>query len=220
MQREPFFNIAEKLPLNICGVMIIVYLLQILGPGGIQIILYSFFTLIPLQAEGVPVWRQVSGLIGHGFLHGAVAHLLMNCGMLIVFGVVTLRGIRAFSKQRQGAAFANIVFLTVFLIGIVAGALAQWLWWLISDPVSGHLALGASAGVSALFATAGWAIGGRRQMMRYGMAFAVINLLIVLVGPFIDINMAWAAYLGGFLAGMLMAPYCVKPVSTGFSIIR
>ena len=107
----------------------------------------------------------------------------------------------------------------IFLAGIVAGGLAQWIWWSLPG-VSQASAIGASGGVSALFATAGWAIGGRALMTRWAAGWAAVNVLLVLTEPMIGIGIAWAAHMGGFLAGMVLAPYCVKAGSTGFSITR
>jgi len=47
------------------------------------------------------------------------------------------------------------------MFGVIAGGLAQWLWWAGIQADIRSAAVGASGGASALLATAGWAIGGR-----------------------------------------------------------
>ena len=86
MQREPFFNIPEKLPLNICGFLIVMFVLQMFGPAILKQFFYGYFILIPFGYENVSLSRQMISLIGHGTLHAGLMHLLVNCGMLIALG--------------------------------------------------------------------------------------------------------------------------------------
>lgn len=195
------------------------------------VLLHAVFTLTPLArnalvgdvlilrpaafSEGLN-WLAVGG---HAFAHGSWSHVLLNAMMLIVFAIPTIRGLRARRVKEGVASDRTWLWLVIFFGGVVAGAFAQWGWWAVAE-ITGledtayQSAVGASGGVSALFAAAGWAIGGRSGMVRFGVAWALINLLMVVFESLLGVGIAWAAHLGGFLGGMLLAPRWVEPFST------
>ena len=74
-------------------------------------------------------------------------------------------------------------------------------------------ALGASGGVSALFATMAWAMGGPKQLLKFGFGWLVINILMIFGGGLLTGGggIAWAAHLAGFVAGAVLAPFLVRP---------
>lgn len=168
---------------------------------------YFSFALFPLPAESVtvPSLQQFYGLVTHGLLHRDFNHLIMNSGGLLIFGLLTFRGVR----ERFGFGAKGLIFFwLIFWLGVAVGGLFQWAYWAVMTPGYGS-AVGASGGVSALFATAGWAIGGRDSMIKFGGAFVIMNALMVWgMG-----NIAWAAHAGGFIAGAGLAPHWVKPFS-------
>ncbi len=217
MTREPMFNIPEKAPLWLCGLLIAIHAIMSVAPGGVISLIYGLAILIPVQTPDVPILRQVFSLFGYGFLHAGWTHVLLNTGMMLAFGVITIRGISAFLIDRVDTGSSTTLFLLIFIAGIVAGGLTQWGWWTVF-PQSAQLALGSAGGFSSLFATAAWASGGKDRMLKFGVVWIVALLTMDLAAPLIGVSVALAPSFGGYLAGMVLAPRCVKPNSSGFSI--
>ena len=218
--KEPFFNFTEALPAYIAGALIALYFALQFLPF-LWRVAAPLVILRPIGFQGTSLAEQIFTLLGHGAAHGSFTHVLMNAGMIAVLGVATIKGARLKAISRGRSRSANLSFLTIFFFGIITGGLAQWLYWfVISAPlgVNAPAAVGASGGASALLAVAGWAIGGRDQMIKFGFGWAAINLIMVLVGPYIGLSLAWAAHLGGFLGGMILAAPLVKAKSTGLGL--
>ncbi len=212
---QPMFNFSEKFPAYLAGIFILVQLLvmapifgAIVGPFGI---------LRPIGSAGTNVVTHAISLLGHGFVHGGWTHVLMNSGMTIVFGIVTIRGAKLLAASRGKASNANMAFLLIFLTGVAVGGLFQWGFWAATNELS-SAAVGASGGASALFAATGWAIGGRDKMLQFGFGWAVINLVMVLAEPVLGFNLAWPAHIGGYIGGMLLAPIFIRPNCTTLRI--
>lgn len=223
MSHEPMFNIQERTPMVLGGVLIAIHLLLSLAPGGLSIFARNWALLVPLETQGLPLGRQLFSLLGAGFLHGSWTHVLVNTGMIVAFAVITMLGVRALAQARRFEGrkpflSADIVFLLIFALGVIGGNLFQWGWWALTDTAR-SAALGASGGGAALFATAAWAMGGRDRLMKYAGGWALINVIFVIAEPIFG-PVAWAAHIGGFVMGALLAPYWVRPFSTGFSITR
>ena len=142
------------------------------------------------------------GPLGHTLLHAdGLAHIGINMAMLLAFGSAIAR--------RMGAGW----FLALFLISAVAGAAG----WLILNPWSPALVIGASGVVSGMMgaiARLGLARqpmpGGplpfrdRRTALYFAGAWIVINFIFGVLGPEIfglEGGIAWQAHLGGFIAG-------------------
>ena len=210
---EPMFNFGEKVPAYLAGIFIAIHVAINFMPRGIESFIAYFGILRPLGAAGTSVLSNALSLIGHGFLHGSWSHVLMNSGMIIIFGIATIRGIK-FKKSRTGlSANPNLSFLMVFFAGVIVGGIFQWGWWSASGDIT-SAAIGASGGASALFATTGWAIGGRNKMLQFGFGWIIINIIMVFAEPILGVSLAWAAHIGGYVGGMLLAPLLVKPNST------
>ena len=212
--KEPMVNIQEKSVVGLIVPLLIIHFVS--GLPAIRQLLHQYFLLLPMETTfaGITPLRQGVSLLGHGFLHGGWGHLMMNSVMILIFGVITIRSIRALKPSR-----AEILFWLVFLLGVIGGGLAQWAYWAAFN-IDEAAALGASGGASALFATAGWAIGGRERLIGYGIGWIILNIGMVLAEPLIG-PIAWAAHLGGFAIGAILAPYWVKPSSAaGTSILR
>ncbi len=219
-QREPFFNFTEKAPAALAGVLIALFFLFGFIPGLVNIIA-PFTVLRPLGFVGASLPEQLLSLLGHAFLHGDMMHILMNAMMITVLGIATVKSARLKSVSSGRRRSPSLVFLTIFAFGVVAGGLAQWAWWgLIGAPigVNAPAAIGASGGASALLATAGWAIGGRDKMLQFAMGWSLINAIMVLIGPFIGLNIAWAAHIGGFVGGMVFAHPLMRANSTSLGL--
>ncbi len=213
-QREPILNIPEKSVVALIVPLLVIHFLA--SMPAIRTILYEYFLLVPMEitAADVTPFRQIISLLGHGFLHGSLGHVLMNSAMILIFGIITVRSIRALKP-----AGADLRFWLIFLLGVIGGGIAQWGVWAATN-TDVAAALGASGGASALFATAGWAIGGRDRLIGYGLGWVLLNIGMVLAEPLIG-PISWAAHIGGFVIGAWLAPYWVKPSSaSGTSILR
>jgi len=218
--REPMFNFTEKAPAYLAGLFIVIQALMSIMPYAMRVSIDRFGVLRPLGSSGTDVLTHAISLIGHGFLHGGWAHVLMNSGMTIVFGIALIRGAKLLSASKGRASSARRDFFIIFFAGVIIGGVFQWGWWSIVDAqltLTG--AVGASGGASALFAAGGWAIGGREKMIQFGFGWAVINLVMVLLENFIGMSIAWPAHIGGYIAGMIFAPLFVKANATRLSVL-
>jgi len=217
---EPIFNIKEKAPVVLGLVLFAVHILIFyggkVGLGFIDSQAYYWALLKSADFSGQTALSKATTLIGHGFLHGNWTHLLLNVGLMIPFGVVTIRGAKLMATSRGKTPTGNLVFLIIFFAGVIIGGLGQLaLWQLTAD--SGT-ALGASGGVSALFASMAWAIGGPKQLVKFGFGWVVINILMIFGGGLLTDGggVAWAAHLAGFAAGAILAPLLIRPnISAG-----
>lgn len=218
--REPMFNFTEKAPAYLAGLFIAIQALMSVMPYTLRVALDAFGVLRPLGSRGTDLVTHSTSLIGHGFLHGSWAHVLMNAGMTIVFGIALIRGAKLLSASKGKASSATRDFFIIFFLGVIIGGVFQWGWWAaINAQLTLTGAVGASGGASALFAAGGWAIGGRQKMIQFGFGWAIINLVMVLLESYTGINIAWPAHIGGYIAGMILAPLFVMPKSTRLSVL-
>ena len=209
--REPVFNFGEPAPVRFAALLIALFALLRYTPLGNVPESGELLVLRPLAVTEGAGWFAA---FGHSLAHAGWAHVLMNSAFLVIFSIVTMRGARAKAIRGGTAARPERAFALVFLAGVLAGALAQWAWWAAVGDVASS-AVGASGGVSALLASTGYAVGGRKQMNGYGLAWVLINAVFLLF-PVMGGGIAWAAHLGGFAGGMLVAPFLVSPGSTQF----
>ena len=214
---EPMFNFSEKVPAYLGGVLIVIFAFITVLPASLDRLFGLYGMLRPLNTPGTDGLSNILSVVGHGFLHGSWSHVLMNTGMIIIFGIATIRGIKTREKNVKLPAGANVLFLIIFLVGVVVGGVFQWGWWSLSSAVNAA-AVGASGGASALFATTGWAIGGREKMLQFGLGWTVINIIMVAAEPVLGVGLAWAAHIGGYVGGMIVAPLWVAPKSTKMSM--
>lgn len=218
--REPMFNFTEKAPLYLAGAFILIHIVLEFMPRGLLGFIDRFGVLRPLGTPGSDVISHAVSIIGHGFLHGGWGHVIMNSGMTIVFGIAAIRGARLFAASKGKQSSASRDFFSIFFAGVIIGGLFQWGWWAaINAQLTATGALGASGGASALFAAGAWAIGGRDKMIQFGLGWAVINAVMVLLETYIGIGIAWPAHVGGYIAGMILAPLLVKASSTKLTVL-
>ena len=140
-------------------------------------------------------------LLSTGLLHGDWMHVIVNSMMLLALGSPVARAL--------GPSVTGIgLWMLLFLVSIVGGSA---LYLALAD-VNTPYAVGASGGVSGLFAAAFLLDphGGKQKLWSrpfVGMtiAFAVANLALVLAGPFLlGAYIAWEAHAGGYIAGALL----------------
>ncbi len=149
----------------------------------------------PLYAQ-FEVWQFLS----HGFLHGGVAHLLLNGLALLMFG--------ALLEQVWGGGR----FLLFFLLSVIGGGLAQW-WW-IGEPqgLQVSVTLGASGGVFGVLAAFAVMFPRHRVMLLFPPVpmpawllvslFAVVSTVLGVTG--MAAGIAHFAHLGGMVTGLLI----------------
>lgn len=208
------------------GLMIAIHLARtlVLNESGNNELL-MWFAFIPVRglmsdwfAGGwIPLlWTPLT----HAFLHAGWDHLLINCAWLAIFGTPVAR--------RYGA----IPTLILFGVSAVAGAA----FFAATTLPQLQLLVGASGGISGLTgaacrfifqpvivardpATGGARVLGRRlgslgELARNQRAAFFIGMWLVLNAavPFVpmlfgqSVGIAWQAHLGGFLAGLFLAP--------------
>ena len=216
MSDEPMFNVREKAPLTLFGILAAAHILRLIMPNALLTKIQPWMVLAPLNTDNVPTLQNLVSLLGHGFIHADFSHLIMNGFMIVVFGIVTIQGVRADIRIKPHYFTPAQKFFLIFAIGVIIGALFQWGWWSATERFA--LAVGASGGGSALFATMAYAIGGRNRMLKFGLGWLVANIVFIFIGPILGVNIAWAAHLGGYAAGMIMARYWVRPNSTSFKL--
>ena len=215
---EPIFNIQEKAPLRFAGLLVALHALFTLTPLGTSEAISRLFILRPAEYVEGTGWLATGG---HAFAHGSWGHVFTNAAMLVIFAIPTFRGVRAQAVRNGQGTRGEWPWMAIFFAGVIAGAFAQWAWWGVAgsmgwEDLARVSAVGASGGVSALFASAGWAIGGRGTMLKFGAAWAAINVLLVVFEPFLGMGIAWAAHIGGYVGGMLFAPLLVAANTSRF----
>jgi len=156
----------------------------------------------------------------HAFLHAGWEHLLINCAWLAIFGTPVAR--------RYGPRATVILFLASAAVGAAAFAVTTYPEF--------QVLIGASGGVAGLTGAACRFIfqpvivgrdpdSGAEQVLGRRMAslgelmrnqrpafFIVVWLVLNAAVPFLpmligqSIGIAWQAHLGGFLAGLFLAP--------------
>ena len=216
MSKEPMFNLREKAPLILFTILFILHILRIAAPENFQDILRPWIYLFSLDIEGLSTPQRLISLIGSGFVHVDFNHVIMNGFMIIAFGIVTIQAIRADIRIKPYILSPVQKFYIIFFVGVIGAGLFQWGWWSIDNSIAA--AIGASGGGSALFATMAYAIGGRDRMLKFGLGWLVINLLLATVGAELGANIAWAGHIGGYVVGMIMARYWVRPSSANFKL--
>jgi membrane associated rhomboid family serine protease len=141
-------------------------------------------------------------LVSTALLHGDWFHVIVNTLMLVQFGIPVAR---ALGTDVAGAG----LWMLLFVASVIAGSIA---YLAIQDAGAGA-AVGASGGVSGLFAAAFLLdpFTGRkrkpwdRNFLVLTAVFAAINVLLVYAGPMLlGMGIAWEAHAGGYVMGALL----------------
>lgn len=134
------------------------------------------------------------------FLHGGIAHVLLNMLMLLLIGKMVERVI------------GGGLYLLLYFIGAYAAALAEYL----AAPDSMTPVIGASGAISAIIG-AYVMLFPNKQPKNWGpipasitrplhllVAWAALNLAIGFVAPGLGMGIAIWSHIGGFIAGLLL----------------
>lgn len=216
-RREPVFNIPGIVLLLIV-VCVLVHAVRVYGLSvdqDIDLLLRAAF--IPVRYSGIfdiDVYAFTTPFT-YAFLHGDIAHLLINMVWLAAFGSPL--------ANRLG----TLRFAIFWAVTALAAAALHW----ALHPLDQAPLIGASGAISgmmgaaarfafqmerrdgrAAFAGPALPIGvvvRSRSVMTFLAVWMVVNLVTGLlgVGPGSDATIAWEAHIGGFIAGFLGIPY-------------
>lgn len=188
-------------------VMAALWLGLALAPAEIGGLVLVYFAFIPAAwlADGWPLWSLALAPVSYSLLHGGLGHFALNGVMLAVMGQVL--------ERRLGPGR----FLMLFASGAAGGALVHGL----IGGAPGVPLVGASAGVGALYGAGlilhrrGVWLGGNEQLL---VALAGLFVMINLFGLIVPLfgHVAYAAHLGGFVAGALVAMALSIPHRAGW----
>jgi membrane associated rhomboid family serine protease len=219
--REPIFNVPGVI-VGLLAVFLGVHVLRWVLPETEDTWLTAALAFVPARLGGLaadlPGGRPaaVTAFVTHQFVHGDLAHLLINSAWLLAFGTPVAR--------RTGP----VRFLAFFLLCGVAGAL---LYLAVNGPIP-ILVVGASGAISGLMGAAfrflfrSMASGGpmaladsrsiplmtlretlsdRRVLMAVA-GWTILNIVLAwgAAGLTEAAGIAWEAHLGGFYAGLLL----------------
>ena len=114
--------------------------------------------------------------------------------MFALFGLGS-QLIRFFGPSAKGA----IAFLAFFAFCAVGGAAAQVMLYAVTG--ESGIAIGASSAISGLLPALGYVMGGWKGALRNSVVWVLINIAIAFAGAAMPIPLAWAAHIGGVIAG-------------------
>jgi membrane associated rhomboid family serine protease len=192
----------------IVGVTVLVHVLRLIMPAGIEEELFNVLAFVPDRyAAGNPAGSLLLKALtplGHMLLHADWMHLIMNMAFFMAFGSAVAR--------RMGPV---LFFLFYVLCGVFAAFFWMWLYGSNEAVLIG--ASGAISGmVGAVCRVSLWPprrlgsalpLWNRRMIINFVLIWLALNLVFGFVPVFVGDNyggIAWEAHLGGFLAGFLL----------------
>ena len=123
------------------------------------------------------------------FLHGGIAHVLMNMLTLLLIGKMVER------------VLGGGLYLSLYFFSAYAASATEWLASFMALPLSIDMmapAIGASGAISGV-------IGAYARPFHLTLAWVGLNLALGFVGPGIGVAIAIWSHIGGFIAGLLLA---------------
>lgn len=153
----------------------------------------------------VPAWLTP---ISAAFLHGGIAHVILNMLMLMLIGKLVER------------VLGGPLYIGLYLVGAYAAAATEWIAALMRWPMAADMmvpAIGASGAISAIIG-AYVLLFPNKQPKPWGpipahiarplhltLAWVGLNLALGFVGPGLGIGIAIWSHIGGFVAGLFLA---------------
>ncbi|MCB9996411.1 MAG: rhomboid family intramembrane serine protease [Rhodospirillales bacterium] len=197
---EPMINLPPVTKIMLIAI-IGIHLALTLFTNEVQLYwVHEHFGFKPAYYTGdFPGWIALIVPFTYMFLHGGWMHLGMNAAMLAAFGA----GI----EQWMGGKRMVILF--------IACGLAACLFHFILSPFSQQTMIGASGGISGLFAAVlimlqsqGRLGAGRYGILPFAALWVGLSFVFGLLGGPDGSPIAWAAHIGGFFAGLVF----IRPV--------
>lgn len=191
---QPMLNLPPMVT-ALLVVTVAVYIVQMLLPGRTEQELILRFGFIPARFGGSledPLTLVTP--VSYIFLHGGLFHLILNMVFLVSFG----------SGVERVTGGANL--LLFYIVSGIAGAFAQY----VADPMSYIPMVGASGAISGLFGAVILMMnrmggGNRQQLLILVVVWIGISVVFGMSGmPGVATQIAWAAHIGGFLAGLAL----------------
>ena len=195
-EKPPIFRVGfPKVILLLVGAIVAVSLIQFNAPRSLQNWMFDVAAIAggPTYSNVLRPWGDFAPYVLHTFLHGGSFHLLMNMAMLIAIGPLIAQ---ALGKS----LYASLLFLAFFAVCAIGGGLAQMLWYAIE--AQDGSAIGASSAISGLLPAVGYIRDGYKGAWSMSLPWMLINVVLAFLGGDIGImSIAWAAHLGGLVAG-------------------
>lgn len=197
--RQPAVNLPPTvLALILINVAIHVLLLFVPFAAWEWTLIHLAFIPVRYSVEGLGGWPAWVAPVTYQFLHGGWLHLLLNMVMLAAFGSALERGL---GRYRM---------LVIYALSGIAGAFTHFAIF----PDAQVPVIGASGSISGLFGATLWLMArpdryGRRSIRFWPAALAWIGISVAIgfvgmPGLTGGAGIAWAAHVGGFLAGMVL----------------
>ena len=196
--REPMINlppVTKVLVITIVGIHLLLALNSTFLSIDLRYQLVGNLGFVPGRFTGTMpfAWANLLSPLAYMFLHGSWLHVIMNAVMLMAFGA-------GFERWQGPRAF----LLYYFLCGLGGIALHMLIY-----PYSGTPVIGASAGISGLFAAvlvmlhrmSHMAGLGRMSIWPFVILWIGISVMFGMMGGPGGGAVAWAAHVGGFLTG-------------------
>lgn len=191
---EPMINLPPVTKWSV-GVLLVVHLIVTLLPEPMQYDVFEMFGFVAARYSGrlSMGWEGWVAPFSYALLHGNWMHLITNGLSLAAFGA----GVERWLGGRR-----MLVFMLVCSLAAVA---VQFML----DPMSGNPVVGASGALSGLFAAIlvmmqRNGMTGSRGILPMALVWIAISALFGLTGGPGGTSIAWAAHIGGFLAGFVV----------------
>ncbi len=194
---------------------------QLLGPFALREALLSA-GLVQINTGFEQPLGAAAPYVLHAFLHAGWMHLILNMVALLAFGTAAAR---ALGDDGRGV----IAFLVLFFVSVVAGALVQVALHNAVAPGEPLVLLGASSGVSGAIAGSVYVYRAYRpgrlpapwsgRYLGGLLPWIVLNLIVGALGASTPMGgqVAWAAHIGGLIAGAVGFPFAYAWARMGSS---
>jgi len=229
MNQPKAFNVPGAI-LWLAGIFAGVHLVRAMLPVRTDIDTLLYFAFIPARylatdapgGLGAKIWTFLT----YGFLHGDIAHLLLNCVWMLAFGSVLARrfGATRFFTFSAVCAIAGallhlvvrwgdlvpVVGASAAISGQMAGALR---FIFLPQTHHGRFGIPGDETRSLRPATLAEMLTNRRALIFLGI-WAAINLMAgfgALDAAGTGAQIAWEAHIGGFLAGLFLFSLFDRP---------
>ncbi len=194
--RQPMLNLPPAV-LALIGANVVVHIAMLLLPLDTigWILVHLAFIPVRYSVEGLGGWPAWVGPLTYQFLHGGWLHLGVNMVMLAAFG----------SALERSAGVRRM--LLIYVASGIAGAFVHFALF----PISNIPVVGASGSISGLFGAVLWLMArpdrfGRRALRFWPAALIWVGFSVAVgftgMPGVADGQIAWAAHVGGFLAGI------------------